>query len=92
MEVDWAGTKIGYYDADLGEMNEASLFVAVLPCSQLMYAEPFRDETLPSWVTGHVNAFGYIGREAVHRLPEIHRVHHKKYLGLRFKSIVIADR
>lgn len=60
MEVDWAGTKIGYYDDELGEMNEASLFVAVLPCSQLMYAEPFRDETLPSWVTGHVNAFGYI--------------------------------
>ncbi len=60
MEVDWAGTKIGYYDDELGEMNEASLFVTVLPCSQLMYAEPFRDETLPSWVAGHVNVFGYI--------------------------------
>ncbi len=60
MEVDWAGTKIGYYDDELGEMNEASLFVAVLPCSQLMYAEPFRDETLPSWIAGHVSAFRYI--------------------------------
>ena len=61
MEVDWAGTKIGYYDNDLEEMSEASLFVSVLPCSQLVYAEPFRDEKLPSWIAGHVNAFRYIG-------------------------------
>lgn len=59
MEVDWAGTKIAYYDNDLVEMSEASLFVAVLPCSQLMYAEPFRDEKLPSWIAAHVNAFRY---------------------------------
>ena len=61
IEVDWAGTKIGYYDNDLGEMSEASLFVSVLPCSQLIYAEPFRDEKLPSWIAGHVNAFRYLG-------------------------------
>lgn len=60
MEVDWAGTKIGYFDNDLGELSEASLFIAVLPCSQLIYAEPFRDEKLPSWIEGHVKAFGYI--------------------------------
>lgn len=60
MEVDWAGTKIGYYDNDLEKMSEASLFVSVLPCSQLIYAEPFRDETLPSWIAGHINAFRYI--------------------------------
>jgi len=61
MEVDWAGTKIGYYDNDLGKMSEASLFVSVLPCSQLIYAEPFRDETLPSWIAGYINSFRYIG-------------------------------
>jgi len=61
MEVDWAGTKIGYYDNDLEKMSEASLFVSVLPCSQLIYAEPFRDETLPYWIAGHINAFRYIG-------------------------------
>ncbi len=59
MEVDWAGTKIGYYDNDLGMMCEASLFVSVLPCSQLIYAEPFRDESLLSWIAAHVNAFRY---------------------------------
>ena len=59
LEVDWAGTKIAYFDADAGQMSEASLFVSVLPCSQLIYAEPFRDEKLPSWITGHVHAFQY---------------------------------
>ena len=42
-------------------MSEASLFVSVLPCSQLIYAEPFRDEKLPSWIAGHVHAFQYFG-------------------------------
>ena len=61
MEVDWAGTKIAYYDQDEAKMCEASLFVAVLPCSQLLYVEPFRDEKLPSWIAGHVHAFSYMG-------------------------------
>jgi transposase len=61
LEVDWAGTKIAYFDTEAGQMSEASLFVAVLPCSQLIYAEPFRDEKLPSWIAGHVNAFQYYG-------------------------------
>lgn len=42
-------------------MSEASLFVSVLTCSQLIYAEPFRDEKLPSWIAGHVHAFQYFG-------------------------------
>jgi len=61
MQVDWAGTKIGYYDEETATMSEASLFVSVLPCSQLMYAEVFRDEKLPSWIMAHVHAFQYLG-------------------------------
>ena len=61
LEVDWAGTKIAYFDTDSGKMTEASLFVSVLPCSQLIYVEPFRDEKLPSFIAGHVHAFGYLG-------------------------------
>ena len=61
LEVDWAGTKIAYYDPEIGKMAEASLFVSVLPCSQLIYSEPFRDEKLPSWIDGHVHAFQYFG-------------------------------
>jgi hypothetical protein len=61
LEVDWAGTKIAFFDSEAGKMSEASLFVSVLPCSQLIYAEPFRDEKLPSWIAGHVHAFQYFG-------------------------------
>lgn len=59
LEVDWTSTKIGYYDTELGKSCEASLFIAVLPCSQLIYAEHFRDEQLPQWISGHVHAFEY---------------------------------
>jgi len=42
-------------------MSDGSLYVAVLPCSQLIFVEPFRDEKLPAWIAGHVHAFEYIG-------------------------------
>lgn len=59
LEVDWAGTKIAFYDAEIGKMAQASLFVSVLPCSQLIFTEAFRDEKMPSWIMGHVHAFQY---------------------------------
>lgn len=61
LEVDWAGTRIAFFDAESGKMSQASLFVAVLPCSGIIYVEPFRDEKLPSWIAGHVHAFQYLG-------------------------------
>lgn len=61
MEVDWAGTKIAFYDVEQEKMTEASLFVAVLPCSQLIFVNPYRDEKMPSWINGHVSAFEYFG-------------------------------
>lgn len=61
MQVDWAGSKIAYYDEEIEKASEAHLFVAVLPCSQLIYAEVFRDETLPSWITAHLHCFHYFG-------------------------------
>ncbi len=61
LEVDWAGTKIAFFDTETGKMAEASLFVSVLPCSQIIFAEPFRDERLPSWIEGHVHAFQFFG-------------------------------
>ena len=42
-------------------MREAYLFVAVLPCSKLIFADVFRDEKHPSWIKGHLNAFTYYG-------------------------------
>jgi transposase len=46
------------------------LFVAVLPCSGIIYVEPFRDEKLPSWVTGDVDAFQYLGGVAKTLVPD----------------------
>ena len=61
LQVDWAGSRIAFYDDDAGQLSEASLFVAVLPCSRLIYAEVFRDEKLPSWIKAHVHCFEYLG-------------------------------
>lgn len=61
MQVDWAGTKIAYGDLSAGKLQKASLFVAVLPCSKIIYTEPFQDEKQASWIAGHVNAFQYLG-------------------------------
>ena len=61
LEVDWGGTRIAFFDAGSAKMSQASLFVAVLPCSGIIYVEPFRDEKLPSWIAGHVHAFQYLG-------------------------------
>lgn len=60
-QVDWAGSHIAYYDEDMGELNEAHLFVAVLPASQLIFADVFRDEKMPSWIAAHNRAFRYFG-------------------------------
>ena len=46
-EADWAGTRIAFFDEVSGKPEEASLFVAVLPFTRIIYAEPFRDEKLP---------------------------------------------
>ena len=61
MEVDWAGTKLQYQDPGTGLFVKASLFVAVLPSSQIIYAEVFEDETLSSWIDAHNHAFRYFG-------------------------------
>ena len=60
-EVDWAGTKMTYYGEDEADFLTASLFVSCLPCSQLIYAEPFRNEKMESWIQGHNHAFQYFG-------------------------------
>lgn len=61
LQVDWAGSRIAYYDEEIGQASEAHLFVSVLPCSQLIYAEVFRNEKLPSWIGGHISSFHYFG-------------------------------
>lgn len=43
MEVDWAGDTIPVFDPVTGEEDAAYLFIAVLPCSCMVYAEPCLD-------------------------------------------------
>ncbi len=61
METDWAGTKGEYIDRETGEIKEASLFVTSLRSSKYTYAELFADQSLESWIQGHIHAFEYYG-------------------------------
>ena len=61
MEVDWAGATIDIYDSVTGEITPGYLFVAVLPCSCLTYAEVCRNMKEDTFVMCHVHAYEYFG-------------------------------
>ncbi|MFZ3372677.1 MAG: IS21 family transposase [Desulfitobacteriaceae bacterium] len=61
MEVDWAGQTAGIVDTDTGELINAYVFVAVLPCSQYAYVEAFLSMNQECWISAHVNAYKYFG-------------------------------
>lgn len=50
MQVDWAGEAIPYYDSVTGEEYKANLFVAVLPCSSIIYVEACEDMKQENWL------------------------------------------
>lgn len=49
------------YDSVTGNVTEAHLFVAVLPCSGYTYAEATADMTLENWLDCHIHAYEYFG-------------------------------
>jgi transposase len=59
LEVDWAGMTLPVIDA--GVAREAQVFVACLPCSDLIYAEATWTQGQEDWLAAHVRAFAYIG-------------------------------
>lgn len=61
MEVDWAGDTIPVFDPVTGEEEAAYLFIAVLPCSCMVYAEPCMDMKTENWLLCHVHAYNYFG-------------------------------
>jgi transposase len=61
MQVDWAGNTIPIYDSVTGESTDAYLFVAVLPCSCYVYAQPCEDMTSGKWISCHAHAYSYFG-------------------------------
>jgi len=60
LEVDWVGFQPTYFDPGVREYVKTSMFVAVLPYSQLVYAEIFEDQTLENWIEAHVHTFSYM--------------------------------
>ena len=60
-EVDWAGGTVDIYDRITGDSVKAYLFVGVLSCSGLVYAELCRDMKTESFIRCHVNAYEYFG-------------------------------
>lgn len=61
LEVDWAGSTINIYDSATGEPTEAYLFVGVLSCSGLVYAEVCSNMRAENFVLCHVHAYEYFG-------------------------------
>lgn len=59
MQVDWAGTKMQVVDPITGRTTKASIFVATLPYSGLVFAYGYLDEKLGSWCDAHRRAFEY---------------------------------
>lgn len=61
MEVDFAGKTFQMVDHLTGEVVEIIVFVAVLPYSQLIYAEGMTSTKEPQWITVNNNALRYFG-------------------------------
>ena len=61
MEVDFAGKTFRMVDYLTGEVVEIVVFVAVLPYSQLIYAEGMTSTKEPQWIAVNNNALRYFG-------------------------------
>ncbi len=70
MFVDFSGDKATWCDPETGEVHEAEVFVAVLGCSGMLYAEATRGQDLSSWVGAHVHAFEAYGGVAEITVPD----------------------
>lgn len=61
MEIDFGGDNIKWIDPNC-DVQRARLLIAVLPYSNLTYAEAFPNEKQQSWISGIVHALEYFGR------------------------------
>ena len=61
MQVDYAGVKIPVTDPQTGELKKASVFVAILPASNYIYAEAHLSANQCNWNNAHVRALEYFG-------------------------------
>jgi transposase len=70
MFVDFSGDTTGWSDPDTGEAHKAEVFVAVLGCSGMLYAEATRGQDLGSWVAAHMNAWEAYGGVTTLTVPD----------------------
>ena len=59
MFVDFAGQTMEVFDGATGEVRQAAVFVAVLGASSYTYAEAVWSQSLPDWISAHVNALAF---------------------------------
>lgn len=59
--VDYAGQTVPVVDRHTGAVREAQIFVAVLGCSNYMFAEATWTQALPDWLGSHVRALEFFG-------------------------------
>jgi transposase len=70
MFVDYSGDKVPVVDPGTGEVAQAEVFVAVLGCSGLVYAEASAHQDLPSWLMAHVHAYEAFGGVTATTVPD----------------------
>jgi transposase len=61
MLVDYSGDTVPVLDPATGEVAKAEVFVAVLGCSGMLFAEASASQDLPSWLMAHVHAYEAYG-------------------------------
>lgn len=68
LQVDYAGMCLTVLDR--GTPREAQVFVACLPCSQLIYAEASWTQGHEDWLAAHVRALAYVGGCTAKLVPD----------------------
>ncbi len=59
--VDYAGQTVPITEPVTGYIWQAHIFVSVLPATNYTFAMATRDESLESWIMGHINTFEFFG-------------------------------
>lgn len=61
MQVDFAGSRLGYMDPISGEWMSCEVLICVLPFSHFIYAEALRSQRQEEFIMGFGNALTYVG-------------------------------
>jgi transposase len=68
VQVDYAGDTITVIN--MGEPRQAQIFVACLPCSGLIYAEPTWSQGQEDWLASHIRLFSFLGGVPAKVIPD----------------------